>query len=174
MDRNFAYGMEDKGYAKLEHFNHHFLHLQELTRMPKNTPSGDASGITTDGTEINIEIKVRNQTLIDKSTLSGLTSQDKPYTASTIYIEAHKAGDMFLDYFSLGREPIYVNFLDNDYVVVYNLGKLKTRPKRVQKKIWSKLYQNWENQIREELPLNEAFIYKWDGNNYILITKPNK
>lgn len=173
MDRNFAYGMEDKGYAKLEHFNRHFLHLQELARMPKNTPSGDASGITTDGTEINIEIKVRNQNLLDNLIISG-SSSSHTYTADTIYIEAHKAGDMYLDYMIYGKEPIYINFLNDGYVVVYNLSRLKTRPNRVQKKIWSKLYQNWENQIREELPLNEAFIYKWDGNNYILVSKPNK
>lgn len=172
MDRNFAYGKEDEGFAKLEHFNFNFLHLQELARMPKNNPSGDAMGLTKTGTPLNIEIKVRNQNLLDNLIISG-SSSSHTYTADTIYIEAHKAGDMYLDYMIYRKEPIYINFLNDGYVVVYNLSRLKTRPKRVQKRIYSKLYQNWENQVREELPLDESFIYKWDGKNYILVSKPN-
>ena len=58
MNRQFGWDNEDEGYAKLEHFNEHFLNLQGLTRMPQNYPRCDASGITTDGTDVNVEIKV--------------------------------------------------------------------------------------------------------------------
>ena len=173
MDRDYAYGKEDEGFEKLEHFNKNFLKLENLTRTPKNYVTCDASGLTSIGESLNIEIKVRNQVLIDNNTVSGLTTYNKPYTADTIFIEAHKSADLFLDYVVYKRAPIYINFLANDYVVVYNLFKMKKRPKVVTKKIYSKLYQQDEIQRRVELPLSEAFIYKREGDNYILKYKPN-
>lgn len=172
MDKNFAYSKEDEGFEKLEHFNKNFLKLENLTRTPKNHPTCDASGITSIGDVLNIEIKLRNQVLLDNNTVSGLTTYNKQYTASTLYIDLNKASDLLLDYVVYQREPLYVNFLANDYVVVYNLVKLKKRPKDVVKKVWSNLYQEEQIERRTELPLNEAFIYKKEGDNYILVYRP--
>lgn len=173
MNRQFGWDNEDEGYAKLEHFNEHFLNLQGLTRMPKNYPRCDASGITTDGTDVNVEIKVRNQILLDTNTVSGVSQYNHPYTANTIFIEAHKAADLLIDYIVDGNEPIYVNFI-GEHVVVFNLRKLKRKPSReTNKDIYSKLYEGKDKGVRYGLPLEDAFIYrKTENNSYILVRKP--
>ena len=163
MNREFAYGMEDKGYELLKQYNK-FLHIQGLVRTPRNYQACDASGYTTDGTPIVIEIKVRNQKY-DGDKVIG-----KNYTADTIYIEDHKVGSMLLEHVVNKSIPLYVNFLDNA-IIVYNLSKLNKRPNITSQKIKSKLYEGIEICKRVELPLDEAFIY--DLNNFELIKKPN-
>lgn len=162
MNREFAYGMEDKGYELLKQFNK-FLHIQQLVRTPRNYQACDASGYTTDGTPIVIEIKVRNQKY-DGDKVIG-----KNYTADTIYIEDHKVGSMLLEHVVNKSIPLYVNFLD-DAIIVYNLAKLSKRPNITSQKIKSKLYEGIEICKRVELPLDEAYVY---NNNFELIQKPN-
>ena len=94
------------------------------------------------------------------------------YTADTLYIEAHKAGDLFLDYICDEKIPIYINFLNDDIVILYNLSRLKHRPTEVAKRIHSKLYQGFELAKREELSLEDAWIYKKENNVYKLIKRP--
>lgn len=169
MNKEFTLKKENEDYLLLEQFND-YLNLKELGRcLEKHTT--DASGYTTDGRFLNIELKKRNQTLIDNNVLSGLTTDGKPYTASTIYIEAHKAGDMLIDYICEDKIPLYINFL-NGYVVVFNLAQLKHRPNKVAKRIYSKLYEGFELAKREELRLEDAWIYKKENNAYKLIYKP--
>lgn len=170
MDRNYAFKIEDEDYELLESFND-VLKLEQMGRCPRNYHT-DASGITSDGKEINIELKRRNQTL-SGLTIMGVTSANKPYTASTIYIETHKCGDMLLDYVCENKVPMYINFLNDGYVIVHNLSQLKTRPAKVGKKIYSKLYEGFEISKRNELQLDDAWIYKKDENNkYQLVYKP--
>ena len=167
-NEEYSSHFEDKGYALLEDFNNAFLHLQGLGRTPYSHTT-DASGYTTDGRYMNIELKIRRQRLDEQS----LTISADSYTADTIFIETHKVGDMLLDYLTLHQEPLYVNFLEDGIVVVYNLSRLSSRPRKTVKKIYSNLYKAYELAKREELPIKEAYIYKRCGYAYKLIHKPN-
>ena len=170
MNTLFAEKKEAKDYILLEEFNS-FLGLKDLGRCPEKHTS-DASGITSTCEIANIELKSRNQTLTEDLIISGITKEGRSYTASTIFIEAHKAGDLLLDYICEGKIPLYINFLNDGYVVVYNLSRLRHRPKKIGKKIWSELYQGFELAKREELQLQDAYIYKLENNEYKLIQKP--
>lgn len=158
MDANFAASMEDKGFDKLVEFNSK-LKLDNLGRTPSGYTS-DASGTSFCG-DVNIEIKVRNME-IDPTTLTitGHTKDDRSYTADTLYIESHKIADLLLDHMCDGKVPLYVNFLNGGYCVVFNLSKLKHRPRKEAKRIYSKLYQGFELAKRQLLDLRDAYIYK--------------
>lgn len=170
MNRDYAFKKEDEDYILLKDFNHDVLKLTELGQTERNE-SSDATGYTTDGRFINIELKSRDQYLSGSSFLIGAVNE-KPYTADTIYLESHKAGDLLLDYVVDKKIPLYINFMKNGYVILFNLSQLKHRPKKVCKKIYSKLYQGFELAKREELPLKDAWIYQRINNKYKLIQKP--
>ena len=155
MNRDYAFKKEDEDYILLKDFNK-VLKLTELGKCPEKYTT-DASGYTTDGRYLNIELKSRD---IDINTFSSL------------FIEAHKAGDMLLDYVCEDKIPLYINFLNNGYVVLYNLSRLKHRPKKVFKKAYSKLYEGFELSKREELLVSDAWIYQKINNEYKLIHKP--
>lgn len=164
MNRDYAFKKEDEDYILLKDFNK-VLKLSDLGQTPKYSTS-DASG-TSLNRYINIELKRRNQTLTKDFKISGET-----YTADTVYLESHKAGDMLLDFVCEDKIPLYINFLNDGYVLLFNLSKLKHRPKKVCKKIYSKLYQGFELAKREELLVSDAWIYKRINNEYKLIHKP--
>ena len=170
MNKDFALKKEEKDYLLMEDFNK-VLKLIELGKTPEKHTT-DASGYTTDGRFINIELKEREQTLINL-VISGRTTNGEAYTANTLYIESHKIADMLLDYVVDKKIPLYINFLNDGYVVLYNLSTLKHRPTTVTKKIYSKLYQGFELAKRQELQLEDAWIYRKGKNNeYKLIHKP--
>lgn len=169
MNRDYALETEKNDYLLLEHFNK-VLKLMELGKCPEKHTT-DASGYTTDGRIANIELKSRDLHF-SGMTLIGATSNNMPYTADTLYLEAHKAGDMLLDYVVDKKIPLYINFMKNGYVILFNLSTLKHRPKKVCKKIYSKLYQGFELAKREELQLKDAWIYQMINNEYKLIHKP--
>ena len=170
MNRNYADEKETHDYELLCDFNS-YLKLNGLGRMIKDY-SSDASGVTTDGRILNIELKSRNATLTKDMKVMGYTKEGRVYTVDTLYIESHKIGELYTDYFVTGMIPMYINFLEGGYVVVYNLLHIKRMPKRVTKKIWSELYQALELAKREELSLEDAWIYKKEDNVYKLIHKP--
>lgn len=155
MDKEYVMTSELEDYELLQDFNK-VLKLNELGRCPDKYTT-DASGYTTDGRYINVELKKRN---IDIDTFS------------TIYIETHKVGDMLLDYVCEKKIPLYINFLSDGHVVVYNLAELKNRPKKVAKRIYSKLYEGFELAKREELRLDDAWIYQKNNDGYKLVHKP--
>ncbi len=166
MNRKYANDKEQTGYEKLLDFNQ----LLRLTNLQQTVEGDyrDATGITKDNKKVNIENKVRNQTLFyndGKPYISGLTSSNNPYSADTIYIEAHKAADLLVDWITLDFIPLFVNYLNDNFVVVFNLSKLKQRPKSRHLRIYSSLYQSYEEADRLELSLQDAFIYKKDENN---------
>ena len=154
---NTDYGMtnEINDYELLQDFNK-VLKLNELGKCPDKYTT-DASGYTTDGRYINVELKSRNINI---------------NTFNSIYIESHKVGDMLLDYVVDKKIPLYVNFLSDGHVVVYNLAELKHRPKKVAKRIYSKLYEGFELAKREELQLDDAWIYQKTNGIYKLVHKP--
>ena len=169
-NQNYALEKEKNDYLLLEGFND-YLNLKELGRCPDKHTT-DASGYTSDGRYANIELKQRTQTITDNLVISGLTTDGKTYTADTIYIEAHKCGDMLLDYVCEDKIPLYINFLNDGYVILFNLSKLKHRPSKIGKKIYSKLYNGFELAKREELRIEDAWIYRFKNNTYELIQKP--
>ena len=172
MNRKYANEKEQTGYQKLLDFNQ-LLRLKDLTQTTEGDYR-DATGITTNNQKINIENKIRNQTLFyqdGKPYISGLTSSNSPYSADTIYIEAHKASDLLMDWITLDYIPLFVNYLRDNIVVVFNLSKLKTRPKSRHLRIYSSLYQSYQEADRLELSLSDAFIYNKAENNRYLYQK---
>lgn len=167
MDKDYALKNETNDYLLLEDFNK-VLKLDNLEKM-KEKHHTDASGKTKDGKILNIELKRRFVNLMPDLTLSGRT-----FTATTLFIEQHKILDLYLDYFISGLTPIYINFLNDDMIMIHNLTKLSNRTKTQTMRIESKLYQSFEMAKRIELPVVDAWIYKKDENNeYKLIYKPN-
>ena len=164
MNSDFALKNEEKDYLLMEKFNENLLKLKDLGKT-ETMHHSDATGNTTDGRVINIELKSRNMNLLPNFTVSGVSYTQKTYTADTIYIESHKMADLLLDYVIDKKVPLYVNFINDDTVILYNLSMLKQRPKTVTKRIPSKLYEGFEMGKRMELPISEAFIYKRIGNN---------
>ena len=165
MNQDYAKQKEDEGFKLLKEFNEKVLKLKDLGRTPEKHTT-DASGFTSDNKYINIELKKRNMRLTDDFKLSAET-----YTVDTLFIEAHKAGDLLLDYICYKHIPLYINFLDDDTVIVFNLSTLKHRPRKIAKKIESKLYEAFELGKREGLLLKDAYIYKKINNSYKLIHK---
>lgn len=166
MNRDYALKSEENDYFLLDDFNRQVLHLTELGQTPKKHHT-DASGYTTDGRYCNIELKYRDAKLTDDFKMSAET-----YTVDSIFIENHKVGDMLLDYVINKEIPLYINFFQDGYVALFNLSRLKHRPNKVTKKIYSKLYQGFELAKREELLLIDAWIYRKENDVYKLIRKP--
>ena len=79
----------------------------------------------------------------------------------SIMIEDYKLASMMLEYTINKREPLYVNFLADGTVVIFNLIKLSTMPKMRIQDIKSEGYDKMQCQERRYLlPLDEAVIYK--------------
>lgn len=157
MNETYAINTEQHDYEKLQDFNK-FLKLKELGKRPAKDTT-DASGFTADEHEVNIELKSRNINI---------------NTFQTIYIESHKIADMLLDYNIDHKIPLYINFLQDDYVVVFNLAMLKHRPEKIIKPIWSQLYQSFELGKREGLLLEDAWIYQKQNDEYVVIQRGRK
>lgn len=166
---------EVKDYALLEAFNDKTNVFNEVAQAPvKYYIDASAHTLTKLGEEriFSIELKNRNQVLLDDLTVSGVTRDGKTYTASTIYIESHKVADLLLDYIYYHQDPLYVNFLGDGTVLVHNLVKLSERPKySKEKKIKSLGYEKFEMAKRLELKIEDAAIYDKAGK---LIHKPMK
>lgn len=79
----------------------------------------------------------------------------------TIMIEDYKYLELMLEYQFTGREPLYINFL-NDAVVIFNLNKLKNKPKLKILDIQSNGYDKLQKlERRYYLDINDAVIYDW-------------
>lgn len=157
MDKKYFEEKENENWKLLCDFNNSTHLFDEIGRMHEYYHS-DATGKTISkmGEErlFNIELKTRNVTL----TQSGNFKGDK-FNENTLYIESHKVADLLLDQV-IDKEGLYINFLNNNVVVIFNLGKLSVRPKLEKKRIPSKGYQGFEMAFREGLHINDAAIYK--------------
>lgn len=79
----------------------------------------------------------------------------------TIMIEDYKYLELMLEYQFNGKEPLYINFL-NDAVVIFNLNKLKSKPKQKVLDIQSNGYDKLQKlERRYYLDINDAVIYDW-------------
>lgn len=150
---------EEMDFEMLSKLNDDVFHLYNLERRVKKTEQDpiDASGKTSDDKVINIEIKSRDCN-ID--------------TYQSLMIETHKALPLLNEYIEYDRIPLYVNFLKDEHVVVYNMLKIPEGKKFMKReKTWSKLYKCWEWQYKEYISIDAAFIYKKVNNQYKLIQK---
>lgn len=154
MNNEYADINENIDFDKLEDFNKK-LKLKMLGRTPQKHHA-DASGYTQDGRTAIIELKKRNFTL---------------GKYNSIVIESHKLADILLDSICDDKVPLYINFLDDDYVVMFNLLKLKHRPRKHAQRNLSKLYDGYELSVREFLDMRDAWVYKKQDNTYKLIKK---
>lgn len=154
MNQQYADTNEVNDFALLQDFNSK-LHIKELGRTPEKC-STDASGYTKDNQYINIELKRR---FVDVNRYK------------TIIIEGHKYLSLLKGFVYSNKIPLYINFMNGGYIILFNLSKLSEEPTERKYKIWSELYQGFEISSRFELPLKDAWIYKKEKNKYILIQK---
>ena len=157
MDKQYFVDKENENWKLLCDFNEHTNLFNEIGRMHEYYHS-DATGKTIskmgEERKFNLELKIRNVTLLKSGTFQG----DK-FNDQTLYIESHKIADLLLDQI-IGLEGLYVNFLNNNVVVIFNVGKLSVRPKLEKKRIPSKGYQGFEMAFREGLHIKDAAIFK--------------
>ena len=79
----------------------------------------------------------------------------------TIMIEDYKYLELMLEYQFNGKEPLYINFC-NDAVVIFNLNRLKSKPKQKVLDIQSNGYDKLQKlERRYYLDINDAVIYNW-------------
>lgn len=147
MNTEYAITNEENDFNLLLQFNQK-LKLKELGRTPQKYPT-DASGYTQDNKYVELELKRR---------FINIDAFD------TLFIEPYKLQCMTMDKKMI---PLYVNFLDNDIIVIFNLSKIKN-PKKTQHNIPSKLYERIKQSNRYELPIKQAWIYKKENNTYVI------
>ena len=157
MDKTYFETKENENWKLLCESNEHTNLFDKIGRMHEYYHS-DATGQTTnklgETRKFNLELKTRNVTLMKSGNFMG----DK-FNENTLFIESHKIADLLLDQV-IGYEGLYVNFLNNNVVVIYNVGKLSVRPKLEKKRIPSRGYQGFEMAFREGLHIKDAAIYK--------------
>ena len=170
--------MEDKNKEYFENNEEHDLkrliefnekaHIFESITPSKIKHYSDATGYSADRI-FNIELKNRNQVLLSNGKISGCTQNGKSYIDDDLFIEDHKAADLLMDYVAYGLEPLYINFLVNGWVLIFNLSKLTVRPKKhLNLKINSKGYRTMEFGNRQGLYMVDAAIY---DSNYNLVKR---
>ncbi len=91
----------------------------------------------------------------------------------TIMIESYKYLELKLEKEFNGMDGLYINFLADGTVVIFNISRLSTRPHYTIHNIRSEGYEvNQLQERRYHLNLKDAAIYKKENNNYKLIQKP--
>ena len=150
---NFFNEKEKENIDNLNLFNELKGFFESVTKTPEGH-EWDASGITVDGRVYNAELKTRDAILTDVGTVSGVNFND-----STVILESDKAAPLLFDYLINGRLPLYINFLLDGTVLLWNLSNLKTRPVHEPIIINNKGYDKMYKGYREYLPISEAIIY---------------
>ena len=85
---------------------------------------------------------------------------------SSIMIEDYKLAELMLEYTVNNKEPLYVNFLADGHVLIFNLAKLSEKPRIRIQNIKSEGYDKMQCQERRYmLPIKDAVIFK--DNNLI-------
>lgn len=155
MNQQYADTNELNDFALLQDFNAK-LQIKELGKTPDKS-STDASGYTKDDQYLNIELKRRYADVNQYQTL---------------IIEGHKYLSLLKGFVYSNKIPLYINFMNDGYIILFNLSKLSEEPTEKKYKIWSELYQGFEISSRYELPIKDAWIYKKDENGkYRLMQK---
>lgn len=152
---NYVDTMEDRGFALLTALNAEKHWFSSLTRLGDGYYA-DASGITSDMRKVIIEVKTREMVM------SGgvmTDSKDPSKTYNSVMIEGHKMTDLILDSIS-GYLPLYINFLADGSVIIFNMSNLKTRPVTSKTRIYSKAAAKFDISARYLLDMSDAIITK--------------
>lgn len=153
-DTEFFKKMETENVKRLRAFNE----IKNYFKRIDSTPSGytfDASGDTIDGRGYNVELKTRVAVLTDEGTISGVNFND-----DTVMIEPEKSAHLYYRYIINGDIPLYINFLEDGTVLVWNLSKLKKQPvEKCDTRINNKGYKSLYKQYRDFLYVSDAIIY---------------
>ncbi len=158
-NKNFYRDKEEEDWLAMKSFNS-LLSLTQLGQTPVGT-FYDVSGYTNDGTLVEIELKGRNISLDDLN--------NNPVYSEGIIVEAEKISDMLFDSNIEGTIPLYINFLNDNHIVVFNFKRFKKRPQRKKIRIKNQGEGVNEKVTRYYLPLDEDIIYKKEGDKYIKI-----
>ena len=169
MKENYYSVEELKDWELLQKFNAK-INLLDLGQTPKKYYY-DASGFTNCNQYTEVELKNRQGTLTNTPTIIEFTKKNQStYTATTVYIEPQHYARMVDDYRFDGVVPLYINFLSDGSVIVWNLATLKKKPEwKWVTHIWDEGKKIYKDEWRILLELNEAFIY---DAQYNLINKP--
>ena len=154
MDQIYMDNCEDEDFKLLVKFNEKAGLFKEMVSTERLTYY-DVSASTVTDIGARIELKKR-----DADT----------FTYPTLFMEDTKL-NIVLDYLCYGDIPLYVNFMKDGNVVIFNLSKLSKRPEYNERRTYSKGYNSWEYQGKNELDMCDAWIYDYTGN---LIRKPVK
>lgn len=157
-DDNYFQMNEKTDFEKLISFNSKKQFFNELHTTPEKHVY-DVSGRTNDNRQTAIELKSRNAVLTKEMTLSGHNFNDE-----TVFIEDEKFTGLMLQHIVNGAIPIYINFLQDGHILVWNLTKLKRLPVHKTVIIKNKGYNSIEKCYREGLYLSDAKIYSFINN----------
>ena len=117
----------------------------------------DASGITSDMRKVIIEVKTREMVMTPDGQMADANDQSRTY--GSVMIEGHKMTDLILDSIS-GYLPLYINFLADGSVIIFNMSNLKTRPITSKTRIYSKAAAKFDISARYLLDMSDAIITK--------------
>lgn len=170
-NKQFFNENENRDFNKLVDFNDKYLHAQ-ITRNGEGE-SIDAYGILSDGRNAAIELKNRyNFNLeVDENGNYYCVNVTNGYSCNTIFCEANKMSELLLEHQYNKREPLYINFTKNDYVLVFNLNKLVNKPQYKILYVENEGYNFTEKCYRYLLNISDATIYKKENDTYRLVQK---
>jgi hypothetical protein len=169
-NKKFFNENENRDFNKLVDFNDKYLHAQ-ITRNGEGA-SIDAYGVLSDGRDAAIELKNRYKynLEIDENGNYYCIKENSSYKCNTIFCEANKMSELLLEYqYNNKREPLYINFTKNDYVLVFNLNKLLIKPDYEIYYVRNEGYNFTEKCYRYLLNITDATIYKKENDSYTLI-----
>lgn len=171
-NKKFFKENENRDFNKLVDFNDKYLHAQ-ITRNGEGE-SIDAYGVLSDGRNAAIELKNRYKynLEVDENGNYYCVNDTNGYSCYTIFCEANKMSELLLEYqYNNKREPLYINFTKNDYVLVFNLNKLVNKPNYEIYYVRNEGYNFTEKCYRYLLNISDATIYKKENDSYRLVQK---
>ena len=150
MNEQYVNKCELDDFKKMKEFNEK-LGLKDLGKL-EIKKQFDASGYTQDNRYVEVELKDRD-----------ITVNQYP----SIMIEPYK-----LAYARENKDtiPLYVNFTKDEHIILFNLQRIGDVPAKTYD-IPSKLYERVKKSKRYEIPIEKAWIYKKENNQYKLIQK---
>lgn len=153
---NYVDTMENQGYDLLTALNDQKHWFSSLTRLGDGYYA-DASGITRDMRKAVIEVKTRQMVMTPDGQMADASDPSRTY--GSVMIESHKMIDLMLDAID-GFVPLYVNFLQDGTVLIFNMSNLRKRPVTSKQRIYSKAAGLFEVCSRYFLDLSDAVITK--------------
>ncbi len=153
-NENYFNESESKCMAKLKEFNDgtgFFKSLTDKNATAEKTVEGDASGYTSDGRIVLIEMKNRNINLFDYE---------------TVYINAKKVAKMMLEHAIKKTVPLFISFFKNGEVAIWRLDRITKYKYYPNVKCFSKGYGKDEYGEQIGLYPEDAIVYENNNGNW--------